>query len=663
MWSRRTPAVGVPPDHAPVLASSGCAAAGLGPADHGDLPAGGVPASEWPAGRLGTSSGPPAAPPAGRTCSDRAVAQSAVADPARRRQRGARRAEGARAGGRRGPRPPRRPATRDRLRSGRPGARRLRRRPGSPASALSARVAGGRATGPLLRSAPPSSSGRSPRGQAAFAAADRDHSPRGGSRWRRGRAGGDGDRRAGQRPAPPDGWRLARQQLDRDGVPRQRLHAAAPTPRPRSASPAIPSRWCSGPAGPTSSTCAPGRLSRLDDATLSVATAATEPGPAAALQVVTGDRRDLGARPLVGDPAAGQPHHPGARSDARSRSAARPASATVDQSGSIWVPVPAQAGRRPGQPGGGVTRHPFGHPGDAVQVADTSGRRVGGRPRVGHGRRRSRTRPSTAVALPAMPGPAPARRVPRRRAPTWWSWPAPQVLDIDTSLPSLSSLGAAGRGPVHPGGGRVRTGPTCSTPAPTSSRPIDLAPLRVLASDTGAARAPTSWSPRTNWCSSTAAGSAQALVVNRQRLGDRPSPSTARRRATPSRRRRAGAPGAAARRPGCPARRSRPADAGRPATSPDPPTAPPIADLSRRPSPARRSAGHPPTTRPARRRRQPPTVPGAPTVTQVSAGDGVVTVAGRRRLRRRQPGAPLPGDRPRPAGPARASRRRPPAPP
>ena len=110
----------------------------------------------------------------------------------------------------------------------------------------------------------------------------------------------------------------------------------------RSASPAIPSRWCSGPAGPTCSTCAPGALSRLDDSTLGVATTTAETGRQPPCRWWRGPNTTWVLDRFVGDPAAAQSHHAGAHRSLRSPWAARPGRPPSMRPARSGCPCPAR---------------------------------------------------------------------------------------------------------------------------------------------------------------------------------------------------------------------------------------------------------------------------------------------------------------------------------
>jgi len=370
-----------------------------------------------------------------------------------------------------------------------------------------------------------------------------------------------------------------------------------------------------------------GRLVRLDDSTLAVATSAAEPGKPAALQVVAGsgttwviDRSSGIVQRL--DPATLAPI-------GRQIPLGGPTGvATIDATGSIWVPVGGQALVDQVDPGGVLARHPFGHPGDQVQVADTSGGVWGVDPQIATAE--SLQNPAThPVALPrSLAGQSP-RVGASASSPELVVVAGTQVLDISTNPPSLSTLSlaaapqttqvAVSQGRAYlldPGGRRLQT--------------IDLSPLHALA--------PVAVPPgsdqlvtKDNLVFVNSSDSPQALVVNPDGAV---TDVTKYDPAEPPPARRSGAePGAPTSRPGggkavaptVPAAglapgslptnppTTAPPAVGPPATGP-PATAPPTTSSSVTPPPS--------TT-------QPPTVPGVPTIAQVSAGDGVIAVSWR----------------------------------
>ncbi len=381
-----------------------------------------------------------------------------------------------------------------------------------------------------------------------------------------------------------------------------------------------------------------GRLSRLDDATLGVADAATEPGAAAALQVVTGP-----GPTWVVDRSSGivQRLNPTTLAPVGRQIAlgGPTGAATVDQGGSIWVPVAAQAVVDEANPAGAVTRHPFGHSGDAVQLADTSEGVWAVDPDSATAA--SLQHPSLhRVALPALPGP------PRARAPLLGASPSspqlvvvagPQVLAIDTARPALSSLAL----PAAAQSTQVAVASDRAYLLDAGARQleaVDLAPLRVLAPIPVPAGANQLIS-KDQLVFVNSSGSAQALVVNAS------GAVTAISKYVPVAARPVlGRVGAAGKGKGPPpaSNPASPASAatGAPLTSGGPPSTPtagappsPVSTTTAPPTTAPPTTALPtttpsktPTTSPPPPT-QPPTVPGVPTVTQVSAGDGVVTVS------------------------------------
>lgn len=179
-----------------------------------------------------------------------------------------------------------------------------------------------------------------------------------------------------------------------------------------------------------------GRLSRIDDSTMDVTTAATEKQPAAGLQIITG-----GNSTWILDRSSGilQQVNPTTLAPVgRQIALGGPTGAgVVDQTGSVWVPVGTAAVVDQVDPGGIVTRHPFGHPHDDVQLADTASGVWAVDPQTA-------TAASVSVggvhpvALPALSA-APLLGF-SQSSPNLVLVSGPQVLDIDTSHPSLSSV-------------------------------------------------------------------------------------------------------------------------------------------------------------------------------------------------------------------------------
>lgn len=371
-----------------------------------------------------------------------------------------------------------------------------------------------------------------------------------------------------------------------------------------------------------------GRLSRLDDATLGVADTTTEPGAAAALQVVTGSTTTW-----VVDRSSGilQQLNPTTLAPIGNQIAlgGPTGAATVDQTGSIWVPVAAQAVVDEASPAGTVTRHPFGRSGDAVQLADTSGGVWAVDPQSAVAG--SLQHPSLhRVALPG----APPTRVPLVGAspssPQLVIVAGPQVLAIDTAQPALSSLAL----PAAAQSNQVAVASDRAYLLDAGARQLEsigLDPLRVLP--------PIPVSPGADQLISkdqlvfvNSAGTAQALVVNASGAVTAVSkyvPVAAR--ATPGRAAAttAAGNGSAGRGPAPASNPAGPASAASaaggpavtaPAVSPPTTASTATAPPATIPASASPTTGAPPPT-------QPPTVPGVPVVTQVSAGDGVITVS------------------------------------
>ncbi len=181
-----------------------------------------------------------------------------------------------------------------------------------------------------------------------------------------------------------------------------------------------------------------GRLLRLDDSTLAVAATTSENGRAAALQVVAGpdttwvvdhssgiveQLNPLTLAPMGPQIALGGPT----------------GAAAIDASGSLWVPVPGRAVVDQVVSSNDVIRHPFGQRGDRVQVADT-GTGVWG------------VDPETAIAaslqnghlhqvqLPALPVDQTPLLGSSTSSANLVVVAGTEILDVDTSLPSLSSV-------------------------------------------------------------------------------------------------------------------------------------------------------------------------------------------------------------------------------
>jgi hypothetical protein len=370
-----------------------------------------------------------------------------------------------------------------------------------------------------------------------------------------------------------------------------------------------------------------GRLSRLDDATLNVATATAEPGPAGALQVVAGS-----STTWVLDRSSGilQQLNPTTLAPVGRQIAlgGPTGAATVDGSGSIWVPVPTRAGVEQANPADVVTGHPFGRTGDAVQVADTSGGVWAVDPESATAA--SLQEPSLhQVALPAMHPATPPVVGASSSSPDLVVLAGSEVLDIDTSRPALSSLelpAASQSTQVAVASNRayLLDGPAGELDA------VQLAPLRALA-PIRVPRGADQLVTQDQLVFVNTPGTPQALVVNGS--GSVTSISKYQPAApTSAKKRSAGgrsvasptlSPNAAGGAPG-----RTPPGGGNPATSPpisppttSPPTTgpPPSVTPPTQPPPTPSPTTQPPTS-------QPPTVPGAPAVTQVNAGDGVLTV-------------------------------------
>ena len=365
-----------------------------------------------------------------------------------------------------------------------------------------------------------------------------------------------------------------------------------------------------------------GRLSRLDDATLSVTAAAAEGRSAAALQIVTGANATW-----VLDHSSGILQ----RLDSTTLAPVGPqiplggptGTAIVDASGSVWAPVPFAAVVAQVGLAGAVTRHPFGHRGDQVQVADTTGGVWGLDPET-----------ATAASLsgPGVPDVAlPALREPplvaaSASSPDLVVVAGTEVLNIDTAQPSLSSLvvpAAAQTTQVAVASGRAYLLDAAAGQLET----INLAPMGVLAS-VPVPRGANQLVTKDQLVFVNGTNTPQALVV-----GPSGSVTSITKYSPAPPTQPAGSTGSHAGGPGGPSRLA-PTPAI-PVSSPSAPvgaapggSAPPSppASLSAPPSPPTTTvAPNTPPTTPAPPPSSPPTVPGAPTVT-VTAGSGLITV-------------------------------------
>lgn len=387
-----------------------------------------------------------------------------------------------------------------------------------------------------------------------------------------------------------------------------------------------------------------GRLSRLDDSSLSVGATAAETGTPAALQVVAGtsttwlvDRSSgivqqvnpstlapIGNQIPLGGPAGG---------------------ALVDTGGSLWVPLATPGQVAEVNPDGAVARQAFGRPGDQVQVADTS-TGVWGVDAAAATAGALEDHAAHAVALPAnAPGSSPLVGGSATSADLVVV-EGRQVLDVDTSVSSLSSLAlpaAARATQVAVSQGRAYL----LDPAVDQLESFNLAPLQPLPPVTVPAGS-TQLVSKDNLVFVNSPGSPQALVVNADGAvtpitkyvpaapaggvgpnsgssGPAGGPAHGRSPAVTSQPSPVG-PGNTASAPSGPAATA-PAATTSPATTslatgagPPATTTPPPPTLS---TPATSTAGPPPS--PATT--QPPTVPGVPAISQVTAGDGVITVS------------------------------------
>jgi hypothetical protein len=374
-----------------------------------------------------------------------------------------------------------------------------------------------------------------------------------------------------------------------------------------------------------------GRLSRLDDSTLAVATSRAETGPAAALQVVAGPDTTW-----VVDHSSGivQQLDPSTLAPIGHQIplGGPTGTATLDVTGSIWVPVSGQAAVDQVDSAGAVARHPFGHAGDRVQVADTSGGVWAVDPQTATAK--SLQNPGVhSVQLPATSGRTSPLVAASASSPELAVVAGTSVLDIDTSPPSLSSLTlppAAQTTQVTVSQGRAYLLDGRANQLQT----IELAPLRTLASvpvPAGSDQLVT----KDNLVFVNSSGSSRALVVNpngavtgitkyTQPVPNHLPQGRAIRRGLPTvvpGRGRTPAPTTTPTGPSTASPVSAPpvVPAAPPTTqAPAPPgTGPPATPVTSTPSPP-----SPPTSTTV-----PPAVPGVPTVTQVSAGDGVVTVS------------------------------------
>ncbi len=373
-----------------------------------------------------------------------------------------------------------------------------------------------------------------------------------------------------------------------------------------------------------------GRLLRLDDSTLAVATTRTETGPVAALQVVAGPDTTWVVDHSSGivqqlDPSTLAPIGHQIPLDGPT------GTATIDATGAIWVPVPGQAVVDQVDSTGGVARHPFGHAGDLVEVADTSDGVWAVDPQTATAK--SLQNPGVhSVQLPATSSRTSPLVAASASSPELAVVAGTDVLDIDTSPPSLSSLtlpAAAQVTQVTVSQGQAYLLDSRANRLQT----IELAPLRPLAS-VPVPQGSNQLVTKDNLVFVNSIDSPQALVVNSngavthiakytppapnhvpQRRGIRPGPPTV----VPGR----------GRNPAPTATVTGPSTASPVSVPPVAPAAPPLTEANgtaansppSTPAPSAPSSTSPPTATTVA-----PAVPGVPAVTQVSAGDGVVTV-------------------------------------
>ena len=334
-----------------------------------------------------------------------------------------------------------------------------------------------------------------------------------------------------------------------------------------------------------------GKLLRLDDSTLSVVSTATETGTSAALQVVAGT-----STTWVIDHSSGivQQVIPSTLAPIGRQIAlgGRTGAAWSTPTGSLWVPR-----NRPGGPSTRSTRLAR-SPGSRSAIPATRcrwrtparacGRSTRSRPR----RRPCRTRPSTRCpARPASPtGPLVGVVVLQPRP---GGGGRPEVLDIDTSLPALSSLAL----PAAAQATQVAVPPNRAyllDPRADQLQTVDLAPLQALPPIPVPAGA-------NQLVSQGPAGVRQQHRVSagaggqRQRRGDRHRQVRRRPRQPGPGRAATPRPRAGLRRAGAP--RARAGGRGRPASRPHRRRPPSAGPLRRRP-PTRRPRPPPTTTAP-----------------------------------------------------------------
>ena len=328
-----------------------------------------------------------------------------------------------------------------------------------------------------------------------------------------------------------------------------------------------------------------GHLSRLDDSTLSVATTAAETGAPSALQVVAGPNttwvvdRSSGivqqVNPSTLDPI-GQQIPLGGRTGV----------ALVDGSGSLWVPLIAPGTVAQVRPDGAVSRQAFGHPDHQVQVANTSTGVWGIDPQAATAAS-LQDHAAHAVPLPAMRSGATPLVGSSASSPDLIIVEGADILDVDTSVSSLSSLAlpaATRASQVTISQGRAYL----LDPTINQLETVDLAPLRVLPPVTVPAGS-TQLVSKDNLVFVNSPDSPQALVVNDEGVVTDIAKYVSANPAGPGRRG-----------PGHQASASGTTGATTPANTPGPSPAGPINSSSSLPGPTPTA---PPTT-------PPPTTPG-----------------------------------------------------
>ncbi len=380
-----------------------------------------------------------------------------------------------------------------------------------------------------------------------------------------------------------------------------------------------------------------GRLLGLDDSTLAVATTRTEAGRAAALQVLAGPETTW-----VVDHSSGivQQLDPSTLAPVGHQIplGGPTGTAAIDANGSIWVPVPGQAAVDQVDSAGGIARHLFGHAGDLVQVADTSGGMWAVDPQTATAK--SLQHPGVhSVQLPATSSRTSPLVAASASSPELAVVAGTDVLDIDTSPPSLSSLtlpAAAQTTQVSVSQGRAYLLDSQADQLQT----IELAPLHPLASvpvPPGSNQLAT----KDNLVFVNSSASPQALVVNPNGAVTDITKYTppAPNHVSPGRAIRSGSPTLVPGRGRTPTPTAAPSGPSTVSPVSAPPVAPAAPATTEANGPPSTPVTSPPTSASLPTATSPPTsaslptattvppaVPGVPTVTEVSAGDAVVTV-------------------------------------